>query len=123
MTADDLVDGLRRCVSGRLGGARRGLVCGRAGDGEALAVIRAERIIGNCRLLLGDCRDELPLLTQCKVFVTDPPYGIGYITNHRKHLATPSMLENDAYPPLWAVPLIAESTLEGGACTFAHVWI
>jgi DNA modification methylase len=38
--------------------------------------IRKE-VIGNCTLLLGDCRDILPTLPKVDACVTDPPYGIG----------------------------------------------
>lgn len=37
-----------------------------------------EEIIGDCRLILGDCREVLPLLPKIDAVVTDPPYGIGY---------------------------------------------
>lgn len=33
--------------------------------------------IGDCQLILGDCREVLPTLTQLDAIVTDPPYGIG----------------------------------------------
>jgi hypothetical protein len=36
-----------------------------------------EEIIGDCRLILGDCRDILPTLGPVDAVVTDPPYGIG----------------------------------------------
>ena len=36
-----------------------------------------EEIIGDCRLILGDCRDILPTLGKVDAVVTDPPYGIG----------------------------------------------
>ena len=35
-----------------------------------------EEIIGDCRLILGDCRDALPKLWGFGAVVTDPPYGI-----------------------------------------------
>ncbi len=35
-------------------------------------------IIGNAELYLGDCRDILPALPNFEVFVSDPPYGIGF---------------------------------------------
>ena len=34
--------------------------------------------IGDCRLILGDCREILPTLGKVDAVVTDPPYGIGY---------------------------------------------
>ena len=37
-----------------------------------------EEIIGDCRLILGDCRDVLPTLPKVDAVVTDPPYGINY---------------------------------------------
>jgi DNA modification methylase len=36
-----------------------------------------EEIIGDCRLILGDCRDILPTLGPVDAVVTDPPYGLG----------------------------------------------
>ena len=36
-----------------------------------------EEIIGDCRLILGDCLEILPTLGQVDAVVTDPPYGIG----------------------------------------------
>jgi len=42
-----------------------------------------EEIIGNARLLLGDCREILPTLTGVDAVVTDPPYGIGITKSHR----------------------------------------
>ena len=36
-----------------------------------------EEIIGDCRLILGDCLEVLPTLTGIDACVTDPPYGIG----------------------------------------------
>jgi DNA modification methylase len=38
-----------------------------------------EEIIGNCRLILGDCRDIMPTLGKVDAVVTDPPYGIADI--------------------------------------------
>lgn len=39
--------------------------------------IKREVQIGDCRLLLGDCLEILPLLGNVDAVVTDPPYGIG----------------------------------------------
>lgn len=36
-----------------------------------------EEIIGNARLILGDCREVLPTLSGVDAVVTDPPYGLG----------------------------------------------
>lgn len=35
-----------------------------------------EEIIGNARLILGDCREILPTLPKVDAVITDPPYGI-----------------------------------------------
>ena len=35
-----------------------------------------EVIIGDARLIHGDCREVLPLLTAADVVITDPPYGV-----------------------------------------------
>lgn len=42
-----------------------------------LAAIKREVVIGDARLILGDCRDILPALGRVDAVVTDPPYGIG----------------------------------------------
>lgn len=36
-----------------------------------------EEVIGDCRLILGDCREVLPTIGRLDAVVTDPPYGIG----------------------------------------------
>lgn len=36
-----------------------------------------EVAIGDCRLILGDCLDFLPTVTEPVSVVTDPPYGLG----------------------------------------------
>ena len=41
-----------------------------------------EEIIGDARLILGDCREVLPALGQVDAVVTDPPYGISHSSNH-----------------------------------------
>lgn len=38
-------------------------------------MIRREEIIGDCRLILGDCLEVLPTLSKVDAVVTDPPYG------------------------------------------------
>lgn len=35
-----------------------------------------EVTIGDCRLILGDCRDVLPLLPKVDAIISDPPYGV-----------------------------------------------
>lgn len=47
-----------------------------------MSQIRKEVIIGSCRLILGDCIQELYDLTYVGSVVSDPPYGIGYSSGH-----------------------------------------
>ena len=42
---------------------------------------KREEIIGDCRLLLGDCLEIMPHLDKVDAVVTDPPYGIGFKYN------------------------------------------
>lgn len=43
-----------------------------------------EVIIGNARLILGDCMDVLPTLPKVDAVITDPPYGISLNTDYSK---------------------------------------
>lgn len=43
----------------------------------ASSPVKREVTIGNCRLILGNCLEVLPLLGKVDAVVTDPPYGIG----------------------------------------------
>ena len=71
--------------------------------------------IGACTLYRGDCRDVLPLLPRADAVVTDPPYGISYVTNHRKVSKTPGMLQGDDIPPLDTVQGMVSLIKTGGA--------
>lgn len=44
-------------------------------------MIRREVIIGDCRLLLGDCLAILPTLGPVDCVISDPPYGMGWNTD------------------------------------------
>lgn len=72
-----------------------------------------EVIIGDCRLILGDCREELQTLPRFDLGLTDPPYGIGA----DKKNAHSSIRDNDewgrhdwdnATPPAWVFDLMRE---------------
>ena len=52
-------------------------------------MIRREEIIGDCRLLLGDCLEILPTLGKVDAVVTDPPYGLGDWNNRGTNAARP----------------------------------
>ena len=43
-----------------------------------------EEIIGDCRLILGDCLEVMPTLGKVDAVVTDPPYGIGEAAGKNK---------------------------------------
>ena len=42
-----------------------------------MTAIKKDVTIGDCRLILGDCLEVMPLLGKVDAVVTDPPYGIG----------------------------------------------
>jgi len=47
-----------------------------------------EEIIGDCRLILADCREVLPTLGKVDAVVTDPPYGLkGLETDKNDYLS------------------------------------
>jgi site-specific DNA-methyltransferase (adenine-specific) len=74
--------------------------------------------IGNATLYCGDCREIMPSLPIVDAVVTDPPYGISYVSARRTHGPT-EMLANDASAPVDAVPLIADRIKDGGALYLA----
>ena len=41
-----------------------------------MSPIKKEVVIGDCRLILGDCMEVMPTLGKVDAVVTDPPYGI-----------------------------------------------
>lgn len=73
-----------------------------------MAIIREERI-GGQRLILGDCREVMPLLGQFDAVVTDPPYGIGAIMKGGTWAANPAFKgfqKWDMETPDWLVQAI-----------------
>lgn len=75
-------------------------------------------IIGNATLYLGDCRDILPTLPKADAVITDPPYGISYVSAWRTQGPT-EMLKNDDEALVEVVPLLAAAIKEGGALYLA----
>ena len=89
--------------------------------------LRCEHI-GAHKLYRGDCRDVLEDALTCDLVLTDPPYGIGYITERRYVANAPPMLAGDDAPPVDTVPLMLSGLGDGGAiylCTrfdVAELW-
>lgn len=77
-------------------------------------------IIGDSTLYHGDCMEVLQTILDCSVdaVVTDPPYGISYVSSRRKHGKT-DPLANDCAAPVRAVPLMAGKVLDGGCMYLA----
>jgi len=59
-----------------------------------MSIIREERI-GDCRLILGDCLQVMPLLGVVDAVLTDPPYGIG--ESGAKSASRSKLAEADLY--------------------------
>jgi site-specific DNA-methyltransferase (adenine-specific) len=75
-------------------------------------------VIGNAELYLGDCLEILPTLGKVDAVITDPPYGISYVSAWRKHGPT-EMLANDDAAPLDSVAGMASGLVDGGALYLA----
>lgn len=52
----------------------------------------------------GDCREVLPLIDPVDLVLTDPPYGINYVSNHNVGRGT-QPITNDDYQLLGASEL------------------
>jgi len=74
--------------------------------------------IGNATLYLGDCLEILPTLGKVDAVITDPPYGISYVSAWRKQGPT-EMLANDNVAPLDSVIGMASALNDGGAMYLA----
>jgi site-specific DNA-methyltransferase (adenine-specific) len=63
--------------------------------------VRAYRteVIGDCTLLLGDCREILPTLGKVDAVVTDPPFGVGNFVQCTGNIRGDAVTWNDAPPP------------------------
>lgn len=74
--------------------------------------------IGDATLYLGDCLELLPGMPKVDAVVTDPPYGISYVSSRRTHGPT-EMLANDDLAPVGSVALMADRIRDGGALYLA----
>ena len=81
-----------------------------------------EEIIGDCRLILGDCRDVLPTLGRVDAVVTDPPYGIEY-KSHLENLGAQrfeAIVNDDGNLDLRSILTFAPIVLSFGANCYPH---
>ena len=69
-----------------------------------MGIVREERI-GDCRLIQGDCLQILPSLGAQDSIVTDPPYGMGFRSNHREKKHGVIVMDKDAFAMQWAASL------------------
>jgi len=75
----------------------RGRVKG-GGKGEekgGVMAIKKEVIIGDCRLILGDCTEIIDNLSYDTI-VSDPPFGMAFKSNHRRADTTHKAIANDS---------------------------
>jgi DNA modification methylase len=76
------------------------------------AAIKREEIIGECRLLLGDCLEIMPQLGEFDAVVTDPPYGIGESSKNfasRGKIADAAKYERESWDSQTAPEAIAKA--------------
>tara|TARA_R110000764_G_scaffold196039_2_gene281248 strand:- start:4 stop:693 length:690 start_codon:yes stop_codon:yes gene_type:complete len=43
-----------------------------------------KKVIGDCTLYNADCEEVMPLISSVDAVVTDPPYGMRFVSNYRK---------------------------------------
>lgn len=82
---------------------------GAMGDWES--PIKREVVIGDCRLLLGDCLEILPLLGSVDALLWDPPWGINF-SEYNTHVD-----DAEAYPAWISAALgLGEALVSDGWC-------
>ena len=77
-----------------------------------------KKVIGTATLYLADCMDVLPSLEVVHAVVTDPPYGIGFMYNGKKEVATTPEKFWSWYSGIHAT--YCERLLPGGFCAVWH---
>ena len=72
---------------------------------------KRKEVIGDATLYLGDCLEILPTLPKVDSIVCDPPYGMGFQSNHRnlRHMGICGDADNSSL--LWACNLQPEHSL------------
>lgn len=78
-----------------------------------------EEIIGDARLILGDCREVLPTLGKVDAVVTDPPYGVGLTkkTTKDNKLTAASTVYADTPEAVWpAISCVIRYAQENAQC-------
>lgn len=80
-----------------------------------------EEIIGNARLILGDCREVLPTLGPVDAVVTDPPYGLGDKLSGAQQGSKWGKLFGDGAPE-WDARVFADIELIRRAGRDAIIW-
>lgn len=76
-----------------------------------------EEIIGDARLILGDCREVLPSLEGVGAVVTDPPYGIGITRSNRLAVSRGmggGTWDDQPADMSWLVPMGVPAVVWGG---------
>ena len=56
---------------------------------------KRKEIIGDCTLYLGDCMEVMPTLGKVDAVVTDPPFGMNFVSSHRKEDTKHKAIAND----------------------------
>ena len=68
---------------------------------------REETLADGIRLICGDCREILPTIGRFDVVVTDPPYGMNFVSNHRHVKHKVLAYDNEEWPLQFAVSIDA----------------
>ena len=74
--------------------------------------IQREVIIGDARLLLGDCMEILPTLGKVDAVITDPPYGINIANNPVRQMHEKSDWDTSAPEPALLDLMIQQSEMQ-----------
>ena len=56
---------------------------------------KRKEIIGDCTLYLGDCLEVMPTLVKVDSVVTDPPFGMCFVSSRRKEETKHTAIAND----------------------------